>query len=153
MITVVNNQIFPFETAHIEPVANLETRLFDYGLDHSGLESLFDGPAFRGLVYGVHPNAYLLAHVTVDEAEILSIGTAPDCQRQGLARFLCHHFITQMMAEDKSTIFLEVAADNDAALKLYDCVGFQQIGLRPSYYRRQYGRVDAIVMKLVCDKG
>ena len=39
-------------------------------------------------------------------------------------------------------IFLEVAADNTAAQKLYENNGYKQIGVRPKYY----DGVDAILM-------
>lgn len=43
--------------------------------------------------------------------------------------------------------FLEVAADNAAALALYKAAGFQTAGLRPRYYKRAGGEIDALVMR------
>jgi ribosomal-protein-alanine N-acetyltransferase len=40
-------------------------------------------------------------------------------------------------------IFLEVAADNAAAIALYERAGFARIAVRPKYYN---GAADAVVM-------
>jgi ribosomal-protein-alanine N-acetyltransferase len=45
-------------------------------------------------------------------------------------------------------MFLEVAADNPGAIRLYERAGFATVGRRSGYYgRRQGGSVDAIVMR------
>ena len=45
------------------------------------------------------------------------------------------------------TMFLEVAADNAAALGLYRTAGFVQAGLRRGYYHRPGGDMDALVLR------
>ena len=45
-------------------------------------------------------------------------------------------------------IFLEVRPSNPVAKALYDSLGFNEIGRRPSYYPARGGREDAIVMAL-----
>jgi ribosomal-protein-alanine N-acetyltransferase len=45
-------------------------------------------------------------------------------------------------------IFLEVAADNQAALALYCQAGFHVIGTRPGYYHHGDQVVDAVMMEL-----
>jgi ribosomal-protein-alanine N-acetyltransferase len=46
-------------------------------------------------------------------------------------------------------LFLEVAADNAAALRLYKGLGFAAVGRRKAYYRRPGGQpVDAVVLAL-----
>lgn len=142
-----SGMIRSIELSHIASIAHLEGQLFDRGLDRAGLQSLCAGPAFTGLVYGDEPLAYLLAHVTADDAEILSLGTAPSQQRQGMAGALCQYFISGLIAKKKTALFLEVAADNIAAMALYKKHGFQQIAVRKAYYLRGGDRVDAIVMR------
>jgi ribosomal-protein-alanine N-acetyltransferase len=44
-------------------------------------------------------------------------------------------------------LFLEVAADNLAALKLYEATGFDRVGLRKGYYPHPDGPRDAVVMR------
>jgi ribosomal-protein-alanine N-acetyltransferase len=50
------------------------------------------------------------------------------------------------------SLFLEVGADNAAALALYRAMGFRQVGHRCAYYRRvDRPAADAIVMRLGLD--
>ena len=45
-------------------------------------------------------------------------------------------------------MFLEVAADNAAAIALYaGAGGFVRVGARPGYYPRETGAIDALVMR------
>ena len=44
--------------------------------------------------------------------------------------------------------FLEVRPSNLAAIRLYQRLGFEQIGIRRGYYQAPDGREDAIVLKL-----
>ena len=46
-------------------------------------------------------------------------------------------------------LFLEVAADNDAAIALYEGLGFKIAGARKAYYQRTGGaNVDAVILAL-----
>jgi ribosomal-protein-alanine N-acetyltransferase len=78
------------------------------------------------------------------QAEILTLGTHPDARGQGLAG----HMIQEAMPELESPVlFLEVAEDNASAIALYNRLGFTPFGRRPNYYRRNDGRVAAIMME------
>jgi ribosomal-protein-alanine N-acetyltransferase len=44
-------------------------------------------------------------------------------------------------------LFLEVAADNTAAIALYAATGFDRVGLRKGYYPHPDGAKDAVVMR------
>ena len=59
-------------------IAKIEAELFETPLSLPALKSLFDGPAFTGLISFENASlaGYLLAHLTQDQLEILSLGTA-----------------------------------------------------------------------------
>lgn len=80
--------------------------------------------------------AFLLGRVIADEAELLTLATAPDARRLGLARNLLAGFDAEIRARGARTAFLEVAEDNFAALALYTRAGWQTAGRRPGYYHR-----------------
>jgi len=82
------------------------------------------------------------------DAEILTIATDPDCRRQGLAGVLLEAAREQLNSDSLRHIFLEVAEDNEAARALYERLGYQPIGRRPSYYARPKGRVAAVTYAL-----
>jgi ribosomal-protein-alanine N-acetyltransferase len=91
--------------------------------------------------------AFALGRVIIDEAELLTIATHPDHRRQGLARTALAAFESEARARGAATAHLEVAADNAAALALYDGAGYRRAGLRRGYYQRADSTpVDAVLM-------
>jgi ribosomal-protein-alanine N-acetyltransferase len=52
------------------------------------------------------------------------------------------------MRDESREAFLEVRPSNLAAIRLYQRLGFEQIGIRRGYYQAPDGREDAIVLKL-----
>lgn len=154
----------PMVPAHMAQIAELEDALFDRPLTQSNLDILAGGTAFVGWVIGEAPGpdegagdrafgdallvrGYVLLHVHADQAEILSIGTAPTHQRQRIATCLIDRVIADLGARKVPHLFLEVAVDNGPALSLYETMGFTQIGRRNAYYKRDYGRCDALVLR------
>lgn len=91
--------------------------------------------------------AFAMGRVIADEAELLTIATAPDHRRKGLGHDRMTAFLTEARNRKAQTAFLEVAADNIAAIALYASHGFTQAGTRKSYYRAPTGTlIDALVM-------
>jgi ribosomal-protein-alanine N-acetyltransferase len=89
---------------------------------------------------------FALTRTLAGESELLTLAVAPEHQRRGIARTLLMQWLKNS-APLADTAFLDVAADNNAALKLYDSLLFQRINLRKGYYTRKGGpAVDAILM-------
>ncbi|WP_435166469.1 GNAT family N-acetyltransferase [Falsirhodobacter sp. 1013] len=86
--------------------------------------------------------AFLIGRAIAGEAELLTLATHPDARRRGIGARLVAGFLARA-AETADTAFLEVAADNAGAIRLYTAHGFGKAGLR----RRYYGPVDALVMR------
>lgn len=78
------------------------------------------------------------------EYEIHTIGVDPAFQGQGIGRRLLDRLLE---FADGGTIFLEVRTDNAAAIRMYESVGFVQIGLRKRYYR--ISGADAYTMRRI----
>ena len=92
------------------------------------------------------PKGFALWRAVAGEAELLTIATHPDHQRQGIATKLMYQWMRS--AQDHAgTAFLEVAADNAGAIALYGDFGFETIARRPDYYARTNTPVDALVMQ------
>lgn len=79
-----------------------------------------------------------------DEAELANLAVAPGCQRAGVGARLLEDFLTQVGALARTTVFLEVRASNDAALRLYRRYGFVELARRKGYYQKP--AEDALVM-------
>lgn len=103
---------------------------------------------FTHLVGGAE--SFALFQVIADEAELLTIATHPDHQRQGLALRRMEQWHATARNLGATRAFLDVAADNDAAIALYARCGYTPCGRRKGYYLRENtGKIDAIVME--CD--
>lgn len=90
---------------------------------------------------------FALGRTVADEAELLTLAVVPDRRRRGIGAHLLGRFLAAARERGASRVFLEVAADNGAALALYRRHGFSQTGLRRGYYRDSLAdAVDAIVM-------
>ena len=93
------------------------------------------------------PAGFLIARAVAGEAELLTLAVAPEARRQGIAARLLAGFLAAARARAADTAFLEVAADNAAAIALYQAGGFARTGLRRAYYPRSGApALDALVM-------
>lgn len=93
---------------------------------------------------------YALGRLAADEAELLSIGVAPDRRRNGLGRRLVLALAERVRGMGAVALFLEVSAVNISAVALYRALGFRQVGMRRAYYR-PIGRPAEDAMLLVRD--
>lgn len=101
---------------------------------------------------GAAEAAMLLGRAHGGEAELLTLATAAEARRGGLARALLACFAKQAAAQGAAMAFLEVAQDNTPARQLYSMAGWQEVGQRKAYFKRLSGaRVDAVVMRLMLD--
>jgi ribosomal-protein-alanine N-acetyltransferase len=91
------------------------------------------------------PAGFLLGRHVVDEGEILTVAIAPALRRGGLARSLLHHFIGESEKQGATRVFLEVAVNNQAAVALYEQMGFRKISLREKYYQMPAGHEPAFL--------
>ena len=116
-----------------EALARIHAQAFSSTLAWSAAEfrDLLDQP---GMVLTGDDRAFALLRVTLDEAEVLTVATAPEHRRKGLARAVLAQAETAVQTLGAAVIFLEVAEDNDAARALYAQAGYAQIGRRPGYY-------------------
>jgi [ribosomal protein S18]-alanine N-acetyltransferase len=68
------------------------------------------------------------------QAELESIVVAPQFQRRGVARRLFEVLAGELADAGAVEVLLEVRVSNEAALRLYGAVGFEQAGRRTAYY-------------------
>lgn len=93
---------------------------------------------------------YFLLMTAVDECHILNITVRPDLHGQGVGRLLFKEIKSRASSNGCSSLLLEVRPTNHQALAVYKKMGFDQIGLRKSYYPAgEQAREDALVMRLV----
>lgn len=135
-------------------IAALHAELFKPAWSEESIFALLDHPAstaFAAMVGGAPKVCvgFVMAQLAADEAEILTIGVAPAWQRKGVGRKLVEGVARAAQRAEAKKLFLEVAADNDAAMELYRRAGFLGTGLRRGYYERSGAPpVDAVTLAL-----
>lgn len=95
----------------------------------------FDGARIIGAVAGFTAS---------DTGEILTVATAPEYRRKGIARNLLTEFFS-LIPDETETIALEVRQSNTAAIALYESFGFEKAGVRKRFYRDPVEDADIMV--------
>ena len=95
--------------------------------------------------------SFALVRVVADEAELLTLATDPRYRRRGLAAAVMSDWMAEARRRGAARAWLEVAADNDAALALYAGAGFCVLGRRSGYYPRRGGRPAVDALTMACD--
>ena len=90
-------------------------------------------------------SGYAAITVAGDVADLDRIAVLPAMQGRGTARALLADVVDRARDLGVDRMLLEVAADNVAAIGLYEADGFETISTRRAYYP---GGIDALVMQL-----
>ncbi len=125
---------------HADALATIHAGAFPPGerWDAAAFTGLLATPGTFGLMDG--RGGFVLVRQAGDEAELLTIAVLPQARRHGIARSL----LAAVLSRVPGPVFLEVAADNMAALAVYADAGFKPCGRRRDYYGT--GR-DAVVLR------
>lgn len=91
---------------------------------------------------------YGVMSVAAGESHILNLTVNPEVHRQGVGTRLLKHFLQLARRHNADTVMLEVRPTNTGAIRLYEKLGFNEIGVRRNYYPAQSGREDALVLAL-----
>lgn len=142
----------------VDAVASIERNTYDFpwspGIFADCVRVGYD---CKLLECATHLAGYGIMSTAAGECHILNVCVASDFQGQGLGRILVYHMIDIAENVRARRVYLEVRPSNRAALRLYESIGFNQIGLRKGYYRARppagdlFGREDAMVMALALD--
>lgn len=132
-------------TKDAERMAEIHAQSFFKGWDAADMGAHIQKDLCFG--FGRPLDGFIVISSAADQAEILTIATDPAHRRRGIARALLDISETELVENGVDTLFLEVAEDNDAAIKFYKGAGFEPIGRRPAYYKREVGRVAAITYR------
>lgn len=89
----------------------------------------FFGARVRGKLVG-----FLLLHFINDESHILKFGILPEYRSRGVGRHLISYVLRDLYSNACRWVTLEVRKSNLVAKKLYESLGFTEVGIREGYY-------------------
>jgi len=93
--------------------------------------------------------AYGVMSFGAGEAHILNLCVTESWRCRGVGRRLLGALIERATSAGMSEAFLEVRPSNTSAIRLYQALGFEQVGMRRGYYQAVGGREDAAVLRRV----
>ncbi len=92
--------------------------------------------------------AYGVMSIGAGEAHLLNVCVHEAYRGRGVGRVLLRHLLERALASGALDAFLEVRPSNTAAIRLYQSLGFEAVGVRRGYYQAAEGREDATVLRL-----
>jgi len=87
---------------------------------------------------------YVIVSRYVDAWHVMNLSVDPAHRRQGIATRLLEELFEVTGDDDRRGFTLEVRVSNDAAIRLYETLGFRSQGVRRGYYTDN--REDALIM-------
>lgn len=148
---MTNHDIYPISPKFFAEISALHCQSFHSGWDVKSLEELLASGA-EGIIIKKSDTeqiiGFLMWRIAADEAEILTLATAPAHHRKGYGRRLLQEMLHSLENTGVQRIFLEVRNDNVAAEALYRQLGFTPCGHRKDYYLMADGSSrDALIME------
>lgn len=129
---------------HVPQIAELEQAVFSDPWSERSVSSELDNQLALWLVAvdGDVVAGYIGSQTVLGEADMMNLAVRPEYRRQGIARLLVQELIRRL---DANCLTLEVRAGNAPAIRLYESLGFSQVGLRRNYYQRP--KEDALILR------
>ncbi len=139
----------PMMEADLAEVAGIEQRSYSFPWSENIFrDCLRVGYICRALDLNGQIIGYGVMSLGAGEAHVLNVCVLHEFRNVGFGRRLLEHLLERAGAAGVNEAFLEVRPSNLAAIRLYQHLGFEQIGIRRGYYQAPDGREDAIVLKL-----
>lgn len=150
-MSLPNNIIQPhlqiMQQADLDAVYAVEQAAYEYPWSFKNLQNCLN-TGYNCWIWRL--NTQVIGHgimlIGGGECSILNLCTHPAYQKRGLGQQMLLHLLNIGREQRADTAFLEVRKSNITALRLYQRVGFNEIGIRRDYYPHSKGRMDAIVL-------
>ena len=139
--------IEPMNASHVPQIAQLEKRCFSDPWSEKSIASELENPLSVWLVAvdGGQLIGYVGSQTVLGETDMMNLAVAPEARRQGKGRALVLALVDALTEKGSHSLMLEVRVSNTPAQKLYESLGFSQVGRRPKYYVNP--REDALILR------
>ena len=133
---------------NVEGIAELEKENFSDGWSLKSLKEEINNPDAYYLAVRDDENNKIVAAagmiVSIDTADIMNVSVKEEYRRKGLALNLLEALFEEGKKRGVKDFTLEVRAGNQAAITLYEKLGFKTEGIRKDFYREP--AEDALIM-------
>ncbi len=140
------------KSADVPSVAEIEREAFTTPWKAETFEGLIGRDGMELLVME-DPDGTVVGYAVLwcilDQGELANIAVRPEDRGRGLGAQLLREVLSACRERGVQSLYLEVRASNEAAIKLYGQFGFQDVGRRRDYYRNP--TEDARIMEVVLD--
>ena len=139
--------IEPMNASHVPQIAQLEKRCFSDPWSEKSIASELENPLSLWLVAvdGGQLIGYVGSQTVLGETDMMNLAVAPEARRQGTGRALVLALVDALTEKGSHSLMLEVRVSNTPAQKLYESLGFSQVGRRPKYYVNP--KEDALILR------
>lgn len=129
-------EITTMEAADIPQVAGIEKACFSDPWPESVLAQELENELSLWLVAkdGDTVLGYVGSQSVLDEADMMNLAVCAQARRQGIGRALVLALCARLHEKGITSLTLEVRESNEPAIRLYESLGFAQVGRRPNYY-------------------
>ena len=138
----------PMNEADVATVIEIEQRAYPFPWTEGIVrDCLRVGYGCCVLEFGAVLVGYGVIAAGAGESHLLNVCVREEFRGRGFGRALIGHLLSLAAGSGATTVFLEVRPANVGAIRLYEALGFRQIGVRRGYYQTPVGREDALVMR------
>ena len=132
---------------HVAQVAALEKLCFSDPWSEKSVGSELENPLSlwlvaeeEGAVWG-----YVGSQTVMGETDMMNVAVHPLRRNQGIATALIVGLVEELRRQGSHCLTLEVRASNETAIRVYERLGFTELGRRKNYYRNP--REDALILR------
>ncbi len=124
------------ENSLLPQVLEIERLCFTSPFPEPYIRSLAESgsDSFLVAIEGNKAVGYVSALIHGKDAHVASIAVLKDYRRRGIGRALMSYLIKSLKTRHVRTVSLEVRKSNTSAIRFYESIGFERVGLIPSYY-------------------
>ena len=132
---------------HVRQIAEIESLCFSAPWSENAIASELTNPlsAWFVAVESDKVIGYVGSQTVLGESDMMNLAVLPSYRRQGVGRRLVEVLVDHLTADAVNCLTLEVRASNDAAIDLYNGMGFAEVGRRPNYYSKP--KEDALILR------
>lgn len=78
---------------------------------------------------------YLGMYLFLEDADISNVAVEKEYRRQHIGRELLEYILSEAKSRGVKNVTLEVRETNVPAIRLYESMGFKEVGIRKNYYK------------------